>query len=150
MEDNILFQIRLTGLLIEDNQILIVKQRVSTTRSWSLPGGRLENGETIEEGIKREMWEETGLNTRILKLLYLCDKPDATPPLIHITFLLERVGGQIKLPTNEFDRNPISDVKMIYIDDLPNYGFSEKFKDIVKNGFPNSGDYRGLKVSIGL
>ncbi len=150
MNNNYLFQIRLTGVLIEDGKILLVKQKVSLERSWSLPGGRLEQGETIEQGIVRELYEETGLKVKVEKLLYVCEKPDAIPPLLHITFKLERAGGEIKLPTNEFDENPIHDVKMVDINDLQDYGFSEKFMNIIKAGFPDSGSYKGLKSAIGL
>ncbi|MBE7125919.1 NUDIX hydrolase [Bacillus mycoides] len=41
-------QVRVTGILIEDEKVLLVKQRVAN-RNWSLPGGRVENGETLEE-----------------------------------------------------------------------------------------------------
>ena len=41
------FQIRVTGVLVENGAILLVKQRLSKDRAWSLPGGRLEQGETI-------------------------------------------------------------------------------------------------------
>jgi ADP-ribose pyrophosphatase YjhB (NUDIX family) len=144
------FQIRVTGILIERGKILIVKQRVTPGRAWSLPGGRLENGETLEEGILREVLEETGLNAKVVKLLYLCDKTDVTPPILHIIFLLERESGKITLPTNEYDVNPIQDVRMVYIKELTKYGFSEKFKDLVLDEFPGSGDYVGLKENIGL
>jgi ADP-ribose pyrophosphatase YjhB (NUDIX family) len=144
------FQIRVTGILIERGKILIVKQRVTPGRAWSLPGGRLENGETLEQGVLREVLEETGLNAKVVKLLYLCDKTDVSPPILHITFLLERESGKITLPTNEYDANPIQDVRMVYIKELTKYGFSEKFKDIVLDEFPGSGDYVGLKENIGL
>ncbi len=150
MEENYLFQIRVTGILIEDEHILLVKQNVSSKRKWSLPGGRLEKGETIEEGILREIMEETGLEARISKLLYVCDKTDTEPPLIHMTFLLERVSGEITLPTNEFDSNPISDVKLVPISDLENYGFTCKFKEIAMKEFPCAGSYMGYKDAIGL
>ena len=91
-----LFQIRVTGLIVEEDKILLVKQKVSSKRCWSLPGGRLEKGETLEEGVTREIKEETGLKTKIVKLLYICDKTDSEVPLIHITFLLERIEGENK------------------------------------------------------
>lgn len=150
MNNNILFQIRVTGLLIENGKILLVNQKVSTTRSWSLPGGRLEQGETLEEGIIREMLEETGLNVKVEKLLYICEKPEAAPPLLHITFLLQRISGEITLPTNEFDENTIYDVKMVDINKLTQYGFSELFQNIAIEGFKNAGNYMGLKSAIGL
>jgi ADP-ribose pyrophosphatase YjhB (NUDIX family) len=147
---NNLFQVRVVGVLIEQDKILLVNQKVSSDRSWSLPGGRLENGETLEQGVIREVLEETGLSTRVIRLLYVCDKPDSTPPLLHITFLLERESGELALPTNEFDSNPIHDVRMVRIDELMDYGFSDQFRDIVKNRFENSGRYVGLKKNIGL
>jgi ADP-ribose pyrophosphatase YjhB (NUDIX family) len=143
-------QIRVTGILIERGKILIVKQRVTPGRAWPLPGGRLEGGETLEEGVLREVLEETGLNAKVVKLLYLCDKTDVTPPILHIIFLLERESGKITLPTNEYDVNPIQDVRMVYIKELTKYGFSEKFKDLVLDEFPGSGDYIGFKENIGL
>ncbi|MEN1934137.1 NUDIX hydrolase [Paenibacillus sp. 102] len=146
---NHLLQVRATGILIEEEKLLIVKQKVSD-RNWSLPGGRVENGETLEEAIIREMREETGLETRIKKLLYVCDKPDATPSLLHITFLLEKVSGEIMLPSNEFDYNPIHDVKMVPITELGDYHFSEIFAELIEKGFPNAGTYQGLKQNIGL
>jgi ADP-ribose pyrophosphatase YjhB (NUDIX family) len=145
-----LLQVRVTGILVEDERILLVKQSVSSERGWSLPGGRVEQGETLEEAMVREMEEETGLITKVKKLLYLCDKPDSSPSLLHITFLLERLEGEIRLPSNEFDLNPIGDVVLVPIADLASHGFSEKFSTIVKRGFPESGSYQGRKSNIGL
>ncbi|EEK72267.1 MutT/NUDIX [Bacillus mycoides] len=142
-------QVRVTGILIEDEKVLLVKQRVAN-RNWSLPGGRVENGETLEEAMIREMREETGLEVKIKRLLYVCDKPDAIPSLLHITFLLERIAGEIKLPSNEFDLNPIHDVQMVAIEELSRYGFSEKFIKLASEKFLNAGSYQGLKQNIGL
>lgn len=150
MSDKYDFQIRLTGILIENNRILLVKQRLSSKRKWSLPGGRLEQGETIESGLKREMLEETGLSIEIDKLLYVCDVENSKTPLIHMTFLLKRVGGQITMPTNEHDNNPIYDVKFVSIDDLDHYDFSEKFINLANSNFDSAGSYAGDKANIGL
>lgn len=149
MNTNYLFQIRVTGILIEEGKILLVQQKLKN-REWSLPGGRLEAGELVEEGLLREMIEETGLETEIIRLLYVCDKPDVSPPMVHMTFLLKRINGTIVLPTNEFDDNPISDVKFVRIEDIPKYGFSHKFQSIIQDDFPRSGNYMGLKDTIGL
>ena len=115
-----------------------------------MPGGRLEQGETLKKAIIRELYEETGLNVKVIRLLYICEKIDAVPPLLHITFLLEKVSGEIKFPTNEYDENPIHDVQFIDIDDLTNYGLTELFQGIIKKGFPNAGNYMGMKSTIGL
>lgn len=142
-------QVRVTGILIESEKVLLVKQKVAN-RDWSLPGGRVENGETLEEAMIREMKEETGLDVKVKNLLYVCDKPDALPSLLHITFLLERMEGEITLPSNEFDHNPIQDVQMVRIEELRSYGFSEKFTKLASEKFLNAGSYQGLKQNIGL
>ena len=145
-----LVQVRVTGILIEEGQILILKQAVSNERAWSLPGGRVEKGETLEDSMVREMEEETGVKTKIVKLLYLCEKPEVDPPVLHITFLLKKVSGEIRLPSNECDDNPIYDVRIVPIDDLTSYDFSEAFMNLVKNEFPDAGSYKGHKRNIGL
>jgi len=149
--DNYHFQIRVTGILIEDRKLLLVKQKVhSTDRNWSLPGGRVEVGEKLDDAIIRELFEETGLTVKVEKLLYLCDKIDCIPPILHVTFLLSKIKGEIVLPTNEFDVNPIDDVKYVDFSKLIDLGFSQKFIEILENDFPHSGDYMGLKENIGL
>ena len=144
------FNIRVTGILIEDEKLLLVKQKVSDKRNWSLPGGKLEQGETIEQGIIREVKEETGLDVEIIRLLYLCDVSASNNTLLHISFLLKRVAGNIELPTNEFESNPIYDVEFIPISDLLDYGFSEKFLKLAENKFSDAGIYAGDKLNIGL
>ena len=144
------FNIRVTGILIEDNKILLVKQKVSDQRNWSLPGGKLEQGETLEQGIIREMKEETDLNVEIVRLLYLCDVSASDNTLLHITFLLKRIDGNIELPTNEFESNPISEVKFVSVSDLSEYGFNEKFINLAENNFADTGSYVGDKTNIGL
>lgn len=148
--DSNAFQVRVTGVLMRGEQILLVKQRVSDARGWSLPGGRAEAGETLGDAVVRELKEETGLDVRVKNLLYVCDMPDATPPVLHVTFLLDHVGGDIALPTNEHDDNPISDVRFVPVADLTAYGFTPRFAGIVGGGFSGAGGYMGIKGNIGL
>lgn len=148
--NNYNFNIRVTGILMEQGEILIVKQKLSESRNWSLPGGRLEVGESLEQGVIREFKEETGLVVEVIRLLYVCDVETSGNKVVHITFLLRRKGGEITLPTNEFDENPIHDVCFVPISQLTEYGFSETFMKLVQNDFPNSGNYVGDKRNIGL
>lgn len=94
-----IFNVRVTGILIENNRILLVQQKLSESRVWSLPGGRLERGESLEQGIKRELKEETGFDVQIERLLYLCDVNASDNTMLHITFLLTKTGGEISLPS---------------------------------------------------
>ena len=141
--------IRVTGVLLHEGRLLLVQQRVSQARAWSLPGGKLEPGETLEEGLRREMREETGLAVRVVKQLYLCDKPEDR--LLHITFLLEidSLDG-LRLPTNELETTPITAIEWVEPETLPAYGFSQRWADLVAQGFPDTPRYAGHKVDIGL
>lgn len=150
MNQEYIFNIRITGILIENNEILLVQQKLSDKRNWSLPGGRLERGETLSQGLIREMKEETGLDVEIVRMLYLCDVAASSNTILHITFLIKRKGGEIELPSNEFDENPIHDVKFVPISELVQYGFSEKFIQVIRDGFSNAGNYVGDKINIGL
>ncbi len=61
---------RACGALIHNNAILMV-QHVEPSRSyWTLPGGGLEAGETPAEAAVREVWEETGMRVRAVRLLW--------------------------------------------------------------------------------
>lgn len=150
MNQDYIFNIRITGILIENNEILLVKQKLSDKRNWSLPGGRLERGETLSQGLIREMKEETGLDVELVRMLYVCDVASSSNTILHITFLIKRVGGEIELPSNEFDENPIHDVKFVPVSELAQYGFSEKFMQVINDGFSNAGNYVGDKANIGL
>ena len=150
MKQASVYKVRATGVLIENNSLLLVKQKLSNNKEWSLPGGRVESGETLEQALIREMKEETGLDVEPIRMLYVCDVEASANTVLHITFLTKRIGGEITLPTNEFDENPIHDVRFIPIDELTEYGISEKFVNIIKNDFPNAGNYMGDKSNIGL
>jgi 8-oxo-dGTP diphosphatase len=51
------------GIIIQNSngEILVGKRKGSHSPFYSIPGGHLEMGETFEEGIKKEVLEETGL-----------------------------------------------------------------------------------------
>lgn len=65
-------------IVVKDGKILLEKraERFLEGGKWGLPGGFLERGETIEEGAKREVKEETGYKVYNLKLLAITSNPN--------------------------------------------------------------------------
>lgn len=54
-------------LLAPHGRVLLVRRRrPPAAGSWSLPGGRVEPGETLEAAVRRELLEETGIATRVV------------------------------------------------------------------------------------
>ena len=67
--------VRVRGIIIKNDQLLLIKRvRVETGKEniyYVFPGGGLENGETLEEGVKREVLEELGIDVEVEKMRYL-------------------------------------------------------------------------------
>lgn len=58
------------AVVMRDNQILLIKRGKAPRKGeWSLPGGAVELGETLEDAIKREVKEETGLDITPIRWL---------------------------------------------------------------------------------
>ena len=146
-------KVRATAVLVEDGRILLVEQAVtrSLPRRWSLPGGRVEAGETLAECLVREVREETGLEVETGRLLYACDRIVDGAHVVHITLEVRRTGGQLETGKEpEAGASPIRSVRMVPLASLGEYGFSETFRRLAREGFPDSGTYRGSVENIGL
>ncbi|OPA73789.1 NUDIX hydrolase [Paenibacillus selenitireducens] len=53
-------RVRPTALVIQDNRVLCIEYKDEAGVHYNLPGGGAEPGETLEDGVVREMLEETG------------------------------------------------------------------------------------------
>ena len=62
------------AVVFKDNQILMIRRANEPgVGRWSIPGGRQELGETTEQGARREVLEETGIDCEILGLIGVYD-----------------------------------------------------------------------------
>lgn len=115
-------------------------------------GGHLEFGETIEEGCKREITEECGMETEftLKKILYIRDffDPDNDEQNVEL-FILGNINKFEELEHHLDPQHKDSHVWLTWLDieNLPKNLFpknlNKKLFDDYKNGFPNAGEYVG-------
>jgi ADP-ribose pyrophosphatase YjhB (NUDIX family) len=63
------------AVIVDEGRVLLIRRGSEPLKGcWSLPGGLLEVGESLEEGLRREVREETGLEVEVLELVELLDR----------------------------------------------------------------------------
>jgi|WetSurMetagenome_2_1015567.scaffolds.fasta_scaffold554009_1 8-oxo-dGTP pyrophosphatase MutT (NUDIX family) len=62
-KDKIVFRPSSYGIILNGDKILLTD--VKSTGKYTLPGGGMEPGETRQQALKREVWEETGTEVEI-------------------------------------------------------------------------------------
>jgi ADP-ribose pyrophosphatase YjhB (NUDIX family) len=109
-------KIDVRGVVIEQNKILLVRER--RDGRWTLPGGFADVGISPAENVVKEIREESGYQTRAIKLLAAYDrsKHPHGPYIYHIYklfFLCELEGGEAQASIET------SEVEFFAEDDLP-------------------------------
>ena len=96
-----------TVIVIKDNRILLNLR--SDTKTWGIPGGALELGETLEDAARRELFEETGLTAEKLTLLnvfsgndFYFEYPNGDKLYsVIVLFKAENVSGELSINDGE-------------------------------------------------
>jgi 8-oxo-dGTP pyrophosphatase MutT (NUDIX family) len=74
MSENKLFNVGIKGVIVKDNKVLVLRANAAKERRdiWEMPGGRINDNETIEQALKRELKEEVP-NIKNIKMHELLD-----------------------------------------------------------------------------
>ena len=122
------------AIIIKDNKILLMHRRKKGEEYWVFPGGHVDDGESAEEAMKREIWEE--LSLRIIKL----SKPY---PYIHefgtkeYYFICEVEAGKAKLHSSGNEKSSQEDwynpewIDLSFARELENL-YPSRVADIIK------------------
>ncbi len=128
-------RINVNGAIIKDDKILLIEFKDENGTHYNLPGGGLELGETTNEGVKRECFEEAGIKVEVDKLLmvweYVPEKENfkyGTRQKIGLIFLCHQQSGTTLSPPTVPDENqvgvrwiPIKELANLYMPNAPLY-----------------------------
>lgn len=133
------------GVIIELGRALLIRRGSEPLRGeWSIPGGTLELGESLEHGVARELREETGLDVRVLELIEVFDRifsdegSDSEPPagqkrprfhFVIVDYLCERISGEAIAGSD------VTDVAFAREDQLGDFGLTETATRVLKRAF---------------
>lgn len=83
----------------EDDHVLLVR---TPRRGWEFPGGQIEKGETIIDGLQREILEESGITAAIDNLIGIYSNIKK-PPKVMYGFLGRAVTGELRTSSETID-----------------------------------------------
>jgi len=130
-------------VIIENGRTLLIRRGSEPLRGeWSIPGGTLELGESLQAGVARELREETGLDVRVLELIEVFDRifPDESlqpseekrQPRFHFViadYLCERIAGEPRAGSD------VTDVAFATEEELGNFHLTETATRILRKAF---------------
>lgn len=137
------------GLVIHAGRALLVRRGTEPAQGeWSIPGGLLEAGETLHEGVTRELREETGVTVRVIDLIEALERifwdprstasaaaglqePPARPRYHYVIldFLCELVEGEPRVG------DEITAIAFAGEDELAQYDLHPTVTRVLRKGF---------------
>ena len=131
------------GVIIEQGRTLLIRRGSEPLLGeWSIPGGTLELGESLQEGVARELREETGIEVRVLELIEVFDrvyqgeqpsevemKPRPRFHFVIADYLCERLAGEPRAGSD------VTDVAFVREEELPRFHLTETATRVLKKAF---------------
>ena len=128
------------AVIVEADRVVLIRRRYEPLAGqWSLPGGTLELGETLEQGAAREMLEETGLVVHIGPVIEVFDRimyDDEKRVRYHfvlVDYLCWPVSGELRAGSD------VEDAVFASRGDLAGYGLTSKATAVIERGFDLAG-----------
>jgi 8-oxo-dGTP diphosphatase len=111
-------RLRACGICWNNERLLLVNHRlVSSEDFWAPPGGGVEFGQSIEETIRREFREETGLNVEVGRFMFGCEYINQPLHAVELFFAVDIHSGDLA-PGADPELQIISDARFFAPDDI--------------------------------
>jgi len=121
------------AVILQDAKVVLVKRRFEPLAGqWSLPGGRLELGETLEAGLAREMLEETGLRVHVGPVVDVFDRILLDPErrvryhYVLIDYLCRPTGGTL------MHGSDVAAAEFVDPSDMPRFKLTPKATSVIE------------------
>lgn len=100
------------GVLLKGDEILVIKTH---SDNWEIPGGTPEKGETLEQGLLRELEEEVGIHAKIGRMFYTRESFYHTPSgktyhSVQFYFLIHTDDDPATAEAKEYAFVPVEDL----------------------------------------
>ncbi len=120
------------AVIIRGDEVLLIKRgRAPLQGHWSLPGGAQKVGETVNQALVRETFEETGLAVapgRLIALVDIIERDDAGAVRHHYTvadYLCRVTGGGLRAGGDA------ADARWVARGNLDEMGLTPKVKEVI-------------------
>jgi len=129
-EENKTLRIRVAGILLINDKILLVSHKKKDDVYWLLPGGGVDYGESLDEALKREFSEELNINIDVHDLVLVNDsiEPGGERHILNMTFVCNKTGGEFLLGDDE----RLIDFDFFSVEEMMNLKIFPPFKEELK------------------
>jgi len=121
------------AVIVHEGRVVLVKRRYEPLAGkWSIPGGAVEIGETLEACVAREMLEETGFEVEVGPVIEVLDRithDDASRVLYHfvlVDYLCWPIGGGLRAGTD------VAEAVLVDPSELGEYELTEKAVAVIE------------------
>jgi 8-oxo-dGTP diphosphatase len=112
--------------------LLIQRNQAPAMGLWSIPGGKLEAGESMREACRREIKEETGLDTEIKSIVAVVERRVEAFHYVIVDYLALLVDQE---PINPVAQSDVSEAAWICLDKLADYDLVPGLEEIIKRSY---------------